>query len=195
MSSASAPISDSHSRSRARTVACGVDRRVQRHVQRWRRCAPLRRKQCDVVVVAGRPEQQFECLRTDAVDGSRRGVDDEAAGAGGDIRGQVGEFRGAGAQRPARTFDQAVGVQQDRVAHVEHFGAHRKTDAASQAGPRRTVPRTARSRRRSPAAAAGVRRCSTGIHPWRSRASRRTRWPTSIPAHVRGSGRPPRALR
>ena len=33
--------------------ACCVDRRIYRHPQRRRRCASLRHKQCDVVVVAG----------------------------------------------------------------------------------------------------------------------------------------------
>ena len=34
--------------------------------------------------------------------------------------------------RPAGAFDQAVGVEHDRVAHVKEFGAHRETRAAAQ---------------------------------------------------------------
>ena len=109
-----------------------MQRSVQRHVQRRRWGAPLYRKQCDVVAVASLSEQQFECLRTNPVDGPGRRIDHEAAGAAHDIGGQVGELRGAGAQRPAGTFDQAIGIQQDSIAYVEKFGAHRETGVVAE---------------------------------------------------------------
>ncbi|AFE16296.1 hypothetical protein MRGA327_08560 [Mycobacterium tuberculosis RGTB327] len=64
--------------------SCRVDRRIQRYVQRRRWRPALHRKQGHIVVVAGGPQQQFKCVRTESVDGPCRGVEHKAATAAGD---------------------------------------------------------------------------------------------------------------